>query len=60
MCKEKETGKSVFVPKDEFENNRELYQHFGEGKVLAIDSNGKYFLADVNDPHFETGEIKNY
>lgn len=60
MCEEKETGEIVYVLKEEFENNRHLYKHFAEGRVLAIDSNGKYFLADVDDPRFKTGEIKNY
>lgn len=60
MCKEKETGEIVYVLKEEFESNRHLYKHFAEGRVLAIDLNGKYFLADVDDPRFKTGEIKNY
>lgn len=47
----------IWISKEEYHNNKSLYNTACSGKTLVKDLNNNCFLVDINDPRLQTGEL---
>lgn len=53
----KTTKVKLIISKDEFDNNRDIYDGATKGKVPCKDTNGNYILVDKDDKRYISGEL---